>query len=131
LDDVLEADFGPASKSAIKCRIRSALTQAEAQSNSQLIFSSMRQFLRRKSQGGRHANRATKSFRSRSTEPSAGFLEAPEDSPRTMSFASLSVLARIESKQAFHFHEADFWGVSEISFVRLQTCGPHNFRVVR
>jgi hypothetical protein len=25
-----EADFGPASKSAIKCRIRSALTQAEA-----------------------------------------------------------------------------------------------------
>jgi hypothetical protein len=28
--DVLEADFGPASKSAIKCRIRSALTQAEA-----------------------------------------------------------------------------------------------------
>jgi hypothetical protein len=28
--DVLDADFGPASKSAIKCRIRSALTQAEA-----------------------------------------------------------------------------------------------------
>jgi hypothetical protein len=28
--DVSEADFGPASKSAIKCRIRSALTQAEA-----------------------------------------------------------------------------------------------------
>ncbi len=30
MDDLLEADFGPASKSAIKCRIRSALTQAEA-----------------------------------------------------------------------------------------------------
>ena len=28
--DVSEADFGLASKSAIKCRIRSALTQAEA-----------------------------------------------------------------------------------------------------
>jgi len=26
----LQADFGPASKSAIKCRIRSALTQVEA-----------------------------------------------------------------------------------------------------
>jgi hypothetical protein len=28
--DLPEADFGPASKSAIKCRIRSAVTQAEA-----------------------------------------------------------------------------------------------------
>jgi hypothetical protein len=28
--DLREGDFGPASKSAIKCRIRSALTQAEA-----------------------------------------------------------------------------------------------------
>ena len=28
--DVLEADFGPASKSANKCRIRTAVTQAEA-----------------------------------------------------------------------------------------------------
>jgi len=27
--DLLEADFSPASKSAIKCRIRSAVTQAE------------------------------------------------------------------------------------------------------
>ena len=30
LDDVPQADFWPASKSAIKCRIRSAVTQAEA-----------------------------------------------------------------------------------------------------
>ena len=28
--DFLQADFGPASKSAIKCRIRSTLTQAKA-----------------------------------------------------------------------------------------------------
>lgn len=30
MDHLLEPDFWPASKSAIKCRIRSAVTQAEA-----------------------------------------------------------------------------------------------------
>ena len=42
--------------------------------------------------------------------------------------------SEVGSKPAFgksldNVLEADFWGVSEISFVRLQTCGRHNCRV--
>jgi hypothetical protein len=60
-------------------------------------------------------------------------LRLPRHAPRNA--AHESAVTRPQSAASANaisnFAEADVWGVSEISFVRLQTCGPGNYAAYR